>query len=208
MDPFVTYLLVINVVTFALFIIDCLIALRNEDVDTGLMDGGILSLFGVAGGCLGMLLALAIGTRLWSRHFITKANVAWWFIAFASLVVWVLVCAARWGLLALDPDPGRLLSGWNLGFLKVLGVYLLAMNVITFSLFVVDKRRAESGDFRNRIPEGTLIGLSFLGGSLGGILAMRLVRHKTKRWYFTVGLPFFVVLHVFVLVFLHQAGVI
>lgn len=192
--------------TFALFIIDCLIALRNDDVDTGLMDGGILSLFGVAGGCLGMLLALAIGTRLWSRHRITKANVAWWFIAFASLVVWALVCAARWGLVVLDPNPGRLLSGWNLGVLKALGIYLLAMNVITFSVFVVDKRRAESGDYR--IPEGTLIGLSFMGGSLGGILAMHLVRHKTKRWYFIVGLPFFVVLHVFVLVFLHQAGII
>lgn len=52
------------------------------------------------------------------------------------------------------------------------------------------------------------MGLSLMGGALGGILAMRLVRHKTKKCYFALGLPAFLVLHVVVVAYAHMAGVL
>ncbi len=66
--------------------------------------------------------------------------------------------------------------------------YLLAVNLITFVLYGVDKRRARRDAWR--IPEKTLLLLPLIGGSVGGILGMRLFHHKTKHWYFCYGLPF------------------
>ena len=59
---------------------------------------------------------------------------------------------------------------------------LLALSLINFCLYVADKRKAVKGKWR--IPEATLLGLSFFGGGLGGYFAMFAVRHKTKHWYF------------------------
>lgn len=85
--PFVIYLAGINALTFILFAIDYAIARYTQDEDTGLMDGRILTLFAVAGGALGMLLALMIFTR----NHMNKHNIAWWFSAIVFLIVWVLV---------------------------------------------------------------------------------------------------------------------
>ena len=40
-----------------------------------------------------------------------------------------------------------------------------------------------------RIPEKTLLGVAILGGSLGCLLGMYTVRHKTKHLKFTIGVP-------------------
>lgn len=66
-------------------------------------------------------------------------------------------------------------------------LYLIAVNLIAFILMGVDKRRAKKD--RWRISEGTLFLFPVLGGSLGGILGMKLFRHKTKHWYFRFGFP-------------------
>ena len=75
--PFVIYLAGINALTFILFSIDCAIARYNQDEDTGLMDGRILTLFAVAGGALGMRLTL----MLFTRNHMNKHNITWWFSA-------------------------------------------------------------------------------------------------------------------------------
>ena len=51
----------------------------------------------------------------------------------------------------------------------------------------IDKRKAKKGSFR--IPEATLFSIAIIGGSIGSILGMFLFRHKTKHWYFVIGLP-------------------
>ena len=60
--------------------------------------------------------------------------------------------------------------------------YILALSLITFIAYAADKRRAKRGTWR--VPEKTLLLLSFAGGALGGFLAMRLCHHKTRHWYF------------------------
>ncbi|MBR6726808.1 MAG: DUF1294 domain-containing protein [Clostridia bacterium] len=61
-------------------------------------------------------------------------------------------------------------------------IALAVISLITFFLYGADKSKAKRGAWR--IPEKTLLLCSFLGGAVGGSLAMSLFRHKTKHWYF------------------------
>ena len=72
--------------------------------------------------------------------------------------------------------------------------YLLAVNVLTFIVYGVDKWKAQRG--RWRVPEASLLGLAALGGSVGAWLAMQLFRHKTQKKKFRYGVPVLFVLQV------------
>jgi uncharacterized membrane protein YsdA (DUF1294 family) len=64
-------------------------------------------------------------------------------------------------------------------------VYLtLLLSFVTFSAFGFDKRRARTGG--KRIPERTLLTLSWAGGLGGGWLGMTVFRHKTQKTSFKV----------------------
>lgn len=65
--------------------------------------------------------------------------------------------------------------------------YLAAVNLAAFALMGLDKRRARRGAWR--ISEKALFLPAVLGGALGGLLGMRVFRHKTKHWYFRFGMP-------------------
>ncbi len=67
-------------------------------------------------------------------------------------------------------------------YLKVYILFLLAMSLLAFVLYGLDKRKAKKGAYR--IKESVLLSFSFFGGAIGGSLAMLLFRHKTKHWYF------------------------
>ena len=80
---------------------------------------------------------------------------------------------------------------------KWLLIYLLIINIITFVLFAVDKWKAIHGRWRVRTI--TLMGFALAGGTVGGLLAMYIFRHKTKTASFTVGLPVMLVVQVVIL---------
>ena len=75
--------------------------------------------------------------------------------------------------------------------MKLFAIYLVVMNVLGVSVMWSDKRRARL--HRWRIPEKVLFGVSLLGGSAGTWAGMYLFRHKTKHWYFVVGMPLILV---------------
>ena len=77
--------------------------------------------------------------------------------------------------------------------------YLLAVNVLTFIVYGVDKWKAQRG--RWRVPEASLLGLAALGGSVGAWLAMQLFRHKTQKKKFRYGVPALFVLQVVAVLF-------
>ena len=79
----------------------------------------------------------------------------------------------------------------KIGFIEI---YLIIINLITFIVFGVDKRAAIKK--RSRIRVSTLLTFSFVGGSLGGLIAMYLFRHKTKKLQFTLLLPLMLILHI------------
>ena len=70
--------------------------------------------------------------------------------------------------------------------------YLLAINVLTFIVYGVDKWKARRG--RWRVPEVTLLVLAAAGGSVGAWVAMQLFRHKTQKKKFRYGVPVLFVL--------------
>ncbi|MBQ1988600.1 MAG: DUF1294 domain-containing protein, partial [Clostridia bacterium] len=47
---------------------------------------------------------------------------------------------------------------------------------------------------RRRINEMTLLGISFIGGSIAMYLTMRIIHHKTRHSKFMLGLPLMIVL--------------
>ena len=75
--------------------------------------------------------------------------------------------------------------------MKLFAIYLAVMNVIGVAVMWLDKKRARL--HRWRIPEKVLFGVSLLGGSAGTWAGMYLFRHKTKHWYFVVGMPLILV---------------
>ena len=74
---------------------------------------------------------------------------------------------------------------------KMLLIYLAVMNILGFALMGTDKSRARNGKWR--IRERTLFLFSLLGGSIGTLTGMYVFRHKTKHWYFVIGMPLILV---------------
>ncbi len=80
-------------------------------------------------------------------------------------------------------------------------IYLLIMNTIGVVIMGSDKSRARRKVWR--IPEQNLFLVSVLGGSIGTWAGMYLFRHKTKHWYFVIGMPLILVLQLVFLYFLY-----
>ncbi len=71
-------------------------------------------------------------------------------------------------------------------------LYLLIINAAGFVLMLADKYKARKNLWR--IPEATLMTVAALGGSLGSLIGMYTVRHKTRHPKFTLGIPLILVL--------------
>lgn len=82
----------------------------------------------------------------------------------------------------------------------ILWIYLLMINIAAFTVWCADKYFAKTN--RRRVPEKILFLWALLGGSLGSLCAMQLVRHKTKHWYFRIGIPLILFLQAAILVWI------
>lgn len=90
--------------------------------------------------------------------------------------------------------------------MKYLYIWLIVINIITFVVFGIDKKKAIDGKFR--IKELTLFVLSLLGGSLGGLIAMHTFHHKTRKWYFKFGIPLILIAWVAMIAWLVYKSII
>ena len=75
----------------------------------------------------------------------------------------------------------------NPSILRIVILYLIAINVVTFLLYGIDKFKAQRSKWR--IPESVLLGLAVIGGSVGAWLGMIVWRHKTQHKKFKYGIP-------------------
>lgn len=85
------------------------------------------------------------------------------------------------------------MNGWTTP--SGIGWWLLAgwmslFCILAFAAHVIDKRAAIRG--RRRIPESRLHLFELLGGWPGALLAMTLVRHKTRKVSYLAGLAIIV----------------
>jgi uncharacterized membrane protein YsdA (DUF1294 family) len=72
---------------------------------------------------------------------------------------------------------------------QILLAILAIINIFVFFVMTNDKRKSIAQNNPDRIPEGILFFLATAGGSIGIYTAMILLRHKTRKWYFQVGIP-------------------
>lgn len=75
--------------------------------------------------------------------------------------------------------------------------YLVIMSVITFLIYGLDKFLARKRLYR--FPESALLSLAFVGGVFGALLAMLILRHKTKKRKFQVYIPLILLLWINIL---------
>ncbi len=87
--------------------------------------------------------------------------------------------------------------------LRIIIIYLAVTNIIAFSMFFVDKNKAQKRQWR--IPEKTLLLIAAIGGSLGAWAGMNLFRHKTQHKKFTILVPLIILVHAVLLLLLVRA---
>ena len=85
------------------------------------------------------------------------------------------------------------------GLQKILIIYLIAINVVTFIVYGIDKMKAKRSKWR--IPEATLLGLAVIGGSVGAWLGMKVWHHKTLHKKFKYGIPLILIAQIALLIF-------
>ena len=81
--------------------------------------------------------------------------------------------------------------------MKTILIYLLIINAAAFLVMTADKLYAKKKMWR--IPERTLLAFAAMGGSIGILAAMYLIRHKTRHLKFVIGVP---------LIFICQIGLV
>jgi uncharacterized membrane protein YsdA (DUF1294 family) len=75
--------------------------------------------------------------------------------------------------------------------------YCIAVSGIGYLMMWRDKKCAVHR--RRRIPEKAFFVAALLGGTPGTILGMFYFRHKTRHWYFRLGLPIILVVQLVII---------
>lgn len=83
-------------------------------------------------------------------------------------------------------------------------VYLFFINLYAVFITVYDKKSAQSRSWR--VSEFALLFVAAVGGAPFMFLTMKIVRHKTKRKKFMLGIPIFLLLQIALYVFLFVWG--
>lgn len=78
-------------------------------------------------------------------------------------------------------------------------IYVILINIITFIVMGIDKKKAKYGKWR--ISESMLFILVLLGGGIGGIAGMYTFRHKTKKMRFVIGFPAILIFEILVIIY-------
>lgn len=182
------YLIIVNVIGFLLFAVNNWLYSHTAEkqVDTALTITALL------GGSVGILLSILLFDRK-----VEKGNMMSRVFIVCIFVIQIVIFLVIKGYIA----ENITLAFWKFfDKHKIFLAYLGIINFITFAAFAIDKFAAI--EHRSRIRIVTLLGLSFLGGSFGGLLAMYLLRHKTKKDYFTIGIPLIIVMQIIVLFYI------
>lgn len=87
-------------------------------------------------------------------------------------------------------------------FTRIVFIYLVIINLIAFLLMAMDKSRARKHQWR--IPEKTLFLSAILGGSICAIAGMYTFHHKTKHWYFVIGMPAILIVQIALIVWIRS----
>ena len=185
------YLIAINVIGFILFAINTWLYTYTPE---GQIDK-FLTITSILGGSLGIIIAiLIIDRKALKGNMMSRVIVACVFVI--QLVLFLVLKGVHGERLTL--------AFWDFFHkYRLFLFYLIVINIITFIVFALDKRAAVKK--RSRTRNIVLLGLCFIGGSLGGLAAMYLFKHKTNKKnndFFTVGVPLMILMQAIVIIYL------
>ena len=187
MNTIEKYLIAINIIGFLMYFINFLLYKYTKSANIDV----ILTLLALAGGSLGIFAFIVLFDRK-----SVKENMMSRVFIICVLIIQIIAMLFIKGFHGEEIN----IAFWEFfGRNKILMIYLGIINVITFLAFAIDKLHAVKGKRRIRII--TLLGLAFVGGSLGALLGMYTLRHKTKVDYFTVGVPLIMIMQALVVLF-------
>ncbi len=88
---------------------------------------------------------------------------------------------------------------------SIIILYFVIINTIGFAIMGIDKWKAKKGYWR--IPESTFFIIAVIGGSIGSTLGMYSFRHKTRHWYFVIGMPAILIIEFLIAFLLSKAPI-
>lgn len=71
----------------------------------------------------------------------------------------------------------------------ILLVIYVTINLVALFVMGRDKQLSRRGGDTDRTPEGLIFFCATALGALGVFAGMHLFRHKTRKWYFQLGIP-------------------
>ena len=161
------YLIIINIIGFVLYLINMLLYNYTAEANVD----KFLTIISLVGGSLGILLAIVLFDRKSVKdNMMSRVFVICLFVI--QLVMFLFLKGANGEKITF--------AFWEFfAEHKILIIYSVIINFVSFAAFAVDKINACEG--RSRIRIITLLGIAFAGGSIGAILGMYIFRHKTDR---------------------------
>ena len=84
--------------------------------------------------------------------------------------------------------------------------YLLAINIVSFFLYGIDKYKAKKNKWR--ISEATLLMIAVIGGSIGAWVGMRIWHHKTMHKKFKYGIQVIIIMQIALVTYLHTNNIV
>jgi uncharacterized membrane protein YsdA (DUF1294 family) len=182
------YLIIINIIGFVLYLINMLLYNYTAEANVD----KFLTIISLVGGSLGILLAIVLFDRKSVKdNMMSRVFVICLFVI--QLVMFLFLKGANGEKITF--------AFWEFfAEHKILIIYSVIINFVSFAAFAVDKINACEG--RSRIRMITLLGIAFAGGSIGAILGMYIFRHKTRVDYFTVGVPLIMIMQAVVIFYL------
>ena len=182
------YLLAINVLGFASGAINSKVRSKTEEGKSDIVPA-ILS---ILGGAVGALISVLVFDRK-----AEKGNMLSRVIMSCLVVIDIIVYLIYKGFVARNLT----FAFWSILVKYPISlIYLALINIVTFFVYLKDKKAAEKG--KDRVKIVTLLSLSFIGGSIGALCGMYILHHKTNKSYFTVGVPLMIVMQILLLFYL------
>ena len=182
------YLLAINVLGFASGAINSKVRSKKEEGKSDI----VLAILSILGGAVGALISVLVFDRK-----AEKGNMLSRVIMSCLVVIDIIVYLIYKGFVARNLT----FAFWNILIKYPISlIYLALINIVTFFVYLKDKKAAEKG--KDRVKIVTLLSLSFIGGSIGALCGMYILHHKTNKSYFTVGVPLMIVMQILVLFYL------
>lgn len=80
---------------------------------------------------------------------------------------------------------------------EIIVSYIIVVNILGLIMMGLDKFKAKTDSWR--ISERRLFLIALIGGSIGAIAGIYLFRHKTKHFYFLIGMPLILFLQYYIL---------